>query len=58
MSMQLVAAAKAAFKGPWRGYSGAQWTACMNKLADFIEEHAESLAKLESIAMGQPADTV
>jgi aldehyde dehydrogenase (NAD+) len=49
-----VAAAKAAFKGPWNNYSGAQRAACMNKLADLIEEHAESLAKLESIAMGQP----
>lgn len=49
-----VAAAKAAFKGPWKKYTGAQRAACMNKFADLIEEHADELAKLESISMGQP----
>jgi aldehyde dehydrogenase (NAD+) len=49
-----VAAAKAAFKGPWKKFTGAQRAACMNKLADLIEENIDELARLESIAMGQP----
>ena len=49
-----VAAAKAAFKGPWKKFTGAQRAACMNKFADLIEENMEELARLESIAMGQP----
>lgn len=49
-----VAAARAAFKGPWRKFSGAQRAACMHRLADLIEANIEKLAKLESIAMGQP----
>ena len=49
-----VAAARAAFKGPWRKFSGQQRAACMNKFADLIEANVEKLAKLETIAMGQP----
>jgi aldehyde dehydrogenase (NAD+) len=49
-----VSAAKAAFKGPWKKFTGAQRAACMNKFADLIEENMDELARLESIAMGQP----
>jgi aldehyde dehydrogenase (NAD+) len=49
-----VAAARAAFKGPWKKFSGAQRAACMNKFADLIEANTEKLAKLETVAMGQP----
>lgn len=49
-----VAAARAAFKGSWKKFSGAQRAACMNKLADLIETNLEKLSKLETIAMGQP----
>ena len=49
-----VAAARAAYKGPWKKFSGAQRAACMNKLADLIEANIEKLAKLETVAMGQP----
>lgn len=49
-----VAAAKAAFRGPWRKFSGPQRAACMNKMADLIDANTDELARLESIAMGQP----
>lgn len=48
-----VTAATEAFK-VWRKYSGAKRAACLSKLADLIEQNAEKLAKLETIAMGQP----
>jgi aldehyde dehydrogenase (NAD+) len=48
-----VAAAKAALPG-WRATSGAKRAACLLKLADLIEQNGPRLAKLESIAMGQP----
>jgi hypothetical protein len=49
-----VAAARAAFKGPWRKFTGAQRAACMNKFADLLEAQIDKFAKLETIAMGQP----
>jgi aldehyde dehydrogenase (NAD+) len=49
-----VTAAKAAFKGPWAAFSGAERAKCMLKLADLLDENIESLMKLERIAMGQP----
>jgi aldehyde dehydrogenase (NAD+) len=48
-----VAAAKAALPG-WRAMPGTKRAACMFKLADLIEKNTPRLAKLESIAMGQP----
>ncbi|OBT70099.1 hypothetical protein VE03_00639 [Pseudogymnoascus sp. 23342-1-I1] len=49
-----VAAAQAAFKGPWSKMPGSERAKCMLKLADLLDENATSLLKLESIAMGQP----
>lgn len=49
-----VAAAKAAFRGPWSKMPGSERSKCMLKLADLLDENAESLMKLERIAMGQP----
>jgi aldehyde dehydrogenase (NAD+) len=49
-----VAAAKAAFKGPWKNFTGAQRAKCMNKFADLLDENIDELARLEAIAMGQP----
>lgn len=48
-----VAAAKAAFP-KWRDTAGAKRARCMLKFADLLEANAARLAKLESIAMGQP----
>ncbi|MBM4761685.1 aldehyde dehydrogenase family protein [Bacillus sp. B15-48] len=47
-----VAAAKAAFKGPWSKYSPAERTRLINKLADLIEEHVDELTYLETIDFG------
>lgn len=49
-----VAAARAAFEGPWKSFSGAQRANCMLKFADLIEANVEKLAMLETVAMGQP----
>ncbi|KAF4311521.1 aldehyde dehydrogenase [Botryosphaeria dothidea] len=45
-------ALKAFKSGPWRSFTSAQRAECMNKLADLIEEHAEELHRLETVAMG------
>lgn len=50
----VVAAARAAFEGPWRKFSGAQRAKCMLKFADLIEQNIDKLASLETVAMGQP----
>lgn len=39
-----VAAARAAFEGPWKRFSGAQRANCMLKFADLIEANVEKLA--------------
>ena len=48
-----VAAAKAAFP-KWRDTPGAKRAQIMLKFADLLDSNAERLAKLETIAMGQP----
>lgn len=48
-----VEAAKAAFPG-WSKTPGLRRAAMMNKFADLLEQNAPRLAKLESMAMGQP----
>ncbi|KAF2398374.1 aldehyde dehydrogenase [Trichodelitschia bisporula] len=48
-----VTAAKRAFPS-WAALPGRDRAACMLKFADLLEQHAERLAKLESIAMGLP----
>jgi len=49
-----VAAARAAFKGPWKNFSGAERAKCMMRFADLIEANIKQLARLETVAMGQP----
>lgn len=48
-----VAAAKAAFP-KWRATPSSQRAAILMKFADLLEQNAPRLAKLESMAMGQP----
>lgn len=43
----------AAFEGPWASFSGSQRGACLNKLADLLEENAEEAAYMESICSGR-----
>ena len=50
-----VAAAKAAFKGPWGKMASSERQKIMLKLADLVDENSLGLMKLESVAMGQPA---
>lgn len=50
-----VAAARAAYSiGPWSKFTGAQRSACLLKFADLVEKNMETLAQLETIAMGKP----
>ncbi|GAM89099.1 hypothetical protein ANO11243_071340 [Dothideomycetidae sp. 11243] len=50
-----VACATAAFRdGPWASFTGQQRAACMNKFADLVEKHAETLAQQESLPVGRP----
>lgn len=51
-----VAAAKTAFPG-WRRTPSGQRSAIMLKYADLLDKHADKVAHLESIAMGQPIST-
>ncbi|GIV84189.1 MAG: hypothetical protein KatS3mg052_1196 [Candidatus Roseilinea sp.] len=46
-------AARAAFEGEWRAMSPTQRAACMFKLADLIEQHAEEFAQIESLDVGK-----
>ncbi|KAL8325197.1 hypothetical protein RB597_008453 [Gaeumannomyces tritici] len=50
-----VAAARAAFKAPtWKRLSGTERGELMNKLADLVAEHAETLATIEALDNGKP----
>lgn len=50
-----VAAARRALKSPaWAGISGYDRAACLYRLADLIEAHADVLAELESLDFGMP----
>ena len=49
-----VAAARAAFTGPWASLAPAARGQLMAKLADAVEAHAEELAQIESLDNGKP----
>jgi aldehyde dehydrogenase (NAD+) len=49
-----VAAARAAFEGPWRDVSPAQRQALLLRLADLVEAHEGELALLDTLDMGAP----
>jgi len=49
-----VAAARAAFEGPWSKVKPDQRTRMLLKLADLIEANAEELALLETLDVGRP----
>ena len=50
-----VAAATAAYKGPWSKFSAEQRAACMNKLADLIDAKKTEIGQLETACMGTPS---
>jgi len=49
-----VAAARAAFEGPWRRMKPAERQRIMLRLADLVEEHYEELALLDTLDLGAP----
>jgi aldehyde dehydrogenase (NAD+) len=54
VDLAVEAATNAFKKGKWSKFSGPQRAACMLKFADLFEQNLEKLAKLETVAMGQP----
>ncbi|MFF2654939.1 aldehyde dehydrogenase family protein [Streptomyces sp. NPDC058045] len=49
-----VAAARAAYEGPWSELSGAERGRLLTRVADLIERDAELLAALEAVDIGKP----
>lgn len=49
-----VAASRAAFKGPWKKFTGGQRAIAMNKFADLVEQNIDRLARIESLPTGRP----
>ncbi|MGD9597202.1 MAG: aldehyde dehydrogenase [Steroidobacteraceae bacterium] len=49
-----VAAARAAFAGPWSKFTAAERGRVLWKLADLVEQHAAELTELEVLDNGQP----
>jgi len=49
-----VAAARAAFEGPWRNFKPYDRQALMLRFADLIEKHIEELGELDTLEMGAP----
>ena len=49
-----VAAARAAFQGPWSETPPQERSKLMHKLADLIEANADEVAQLETQCMGMP----
>ena len=49
-----VAAARAAFEGPWRRYKPDQRQALMHQLADLVDANFDELAWLDTLDMGAP----
>lgn len=50
-----VAAAKAAYYGPWGAMSGQERAKLMLAMADLFDEHGGRLLKLETLSMGMPS---
>ncbi|MBI5597739.1 MAG: aldehyde dehydrogenase family protein [Elusimicrobia bacterium] len=48
-----VAAARAAFEGPWSKVTPSERGKLLNRLADLVESHAEELAQLETLDNGK-----
>jgi aldehyde dehydrogenase (NAD+) len=49
-----VKAARKAFHGPWRRMSAADRGRLLTRLAELVEEHADELARLETLDNGKP----
>jgi acyl-CoA reductase-like NAD-dependent aldehyde dehydrogenase len=49
-----VAAARAAFEGPWSSWSAAKRGRAIQKLANLAKDHIEELARLETANVGKP----
>jgi acyl-CoA reductase-like NAD-dependent aldehyde dehydrogenase len=50
---EAVANARSAFNGPWSRWRGEQRAQALYKLADLMDENAQAIAYLESIASGR-----
>ncbi len=52
-----VAAARAAFDGPWSTWSASKRGRALQKLSNLVKQHLEELAQLESRNVGKPIST-
>lgn len=53
-----VAAAEAAFKGPWANFSAAERSSCFYRLVDLLEDELPSILHLDSLTTGNPVSLI
>lgn len=53
-----VEAATAAFKGPWRSFTGAQRGELLHRFADLLTQHIDEIFRLETMSMGIPISVI
>lgn len=53
-----VAAAEAAFKGPWSTFSAAQRSECLRRLAEILDDKMIDILTLDSLTTGNPVSLI
>ncbi|CAG8015586.1 unnamed protein product [Penicillium olsonii] len=53
-----VAAAEAAFKGPWANFSASERSACFYRLVDLLENELSDILHLDSLTTGNPVSLI
>ncbi|KEF56199.1 uncharacterized protein A1O9_07780 [Exophiala aquamarina CBS 119918] len=53
-----VAAAEAAFRGPWSMFTAAQKSECLRRLADILEDRMVDILTLDSLTTGNPVSLI
>ncbi|KAK6378812.1 hypothetical protein LTS17_006515 [Exophiala oligosperma] len=53
-----VAAAEAAFRGPWSTFTAAQRSECLRRLADILEDRLVDILTLDSLTTGNPVSLI
>lgn len=53
-----VAAAEAAFRGPWSTFTAAQRSECLRRLADILEDRLVDILTLDSLTTGNPISLI
>ena len=53
-----VEAAAAAFKGPWRSFTGSQRGELLHRFANLLSQHIDEIFRLEIMSMGIPISAI